>query len=156
MARSSPDRDRQRTGRHLQAHDGERGGRKNPLPGGNEPFLCLRCGIQVEPLRNGTIRNHCPGCLWSLHVDRVPGDRAESCGGLMRPVGIEGSASRGWSIHFCCERCGAERRNRASTDDPVQPDRWDLLVALSTSARAAGDGRSQRKRIRQGPRMSQE
>jgi hypothetical protein len=110
------------------------GERRNPLPGGNEPFTCQRCGASVRPLRNGSIRNHCPECLWSLHVDRVPGDRAEGCNGLLRPVGIEGSAAAGWTILFRCERCGAQRRNRAAADDPEQPDRWDVLVELSSTS----------------------
>ncbi len=106
--------------------------RRNPLPGGNEAFTCAKCGASVRPLRNGSVRNHCPQCLWSLHVDRVPGDRAEACGGLMRPIGIQGTTASGWTIIFRCERCGAERRNRAAEDDPEQPDSWDVLVALSS------------------------
>jgi hypothetical protein len=85
----------------------------------------------VEPLKNGSPRNHCPECLWSLHVDRVPGDRAESCGGEMEPVELEGSSAAGFTIVFRCRRCGAVRRNRAAHDDPVQPDRWEALIALS-------------------------
>jgi hypothetical protein len=122
--------------------------RKNPLPGGNEAFVCRVCGASVRPLRNGSIRNHCPECLWSLHVDRVPGDRAEECVGPMRPIGLEGGAGTGWTIVFRCERCGAERRNRAAEDDPEQPDRWDRLVELSSRGPAAPgrprDGRRRR------------
>jgi len=112
--------------------------RKNLLPGGNDPFVCARCGAQVNALRNGSARNHCPECLWSLHVDRVPGDRAEVCRGAQEPVGLEGGASTGWTIVFRCVRCGAVRRNRAADDDPVQPDRWEALVALSARPRKTG------------------
>ena len=38
-------------------------------------FICAHCGKEVEPL-GYTSRNHCPFCLWSLHVDINPGDRA--------------------------------------------------------------------------------
>ncbi len=107
-------------------------GRKNPLSGGNDPFTCRFCRAPVRPLANGSVRNHCPECLWSLHVDLVPGDRAERCGGAMKPIGLQGSPSAGWKISFRCLRCGAVRSNRAAQDDPVQPDRWDLLVELST------------------------
>jgi hypothetical protein len=107
-------------------------GRKNLLPGGNDPFTCRFCGARVRPLRNGSTRNHCPECLWSLHVDRVPGDRAEQCGGPMKPLGLQGSSAEGWTITFRCLHCGALRRNRAAHDDPEQPDRWELLVELST------------------------
>lgn len=112
--------------------------RKNPLPGGNQAFTCRCCGERVQPLQNGSVRNHCPECLWSLHVDRVPGDRAEGCGGSMEPVGLEGSASAGFSIIFRCLRCGATRKNRAAHDDPVQPDRWEALVALSARGPSRG------------------
>jgi RNHCP domain-containing protein len=122
-------------------------GRRNPLPGGNEGFQCRSCGAEVRPLANGSVRNHCPECLCSLHVDRVPGDRAEACAGLQRAVGLSGGPSTGWTILFRCERCGCERRNRAADDDPVQPDRWDLLVELSTRALAkTAKSRSVRRR----------
>ncbi len=104
------------------------------MPGGNAGFLCRSCGARVSPLTNGSIRNHCPECLTSVHVDRVPGDRSEDCGGLMDAVGLAGSPTAGWTILFRCRRCGAERPNRAAEDDPAQPDRWDLLVELSTRA----------------------
>ena len=31
-------------------------------------FTCAHCGREVEAL-GYTSRNHCPFCLWSLHVD---------------------------------------------------------------------------------------
>ncbi|MCL5410632.1 MAG: RNHCP domain-containing protein, partial [Patescibacteria group bacterium] len=33
-------------------------------------------------------RNHCPFCLWSKHVDEVPGDRNSSCQGKMEPLAL--------------------------------------------------------------------
>jgi hypothetical protein len=124
--------------------------RRNPLPGGNDAFDCVRCGAAVKPLSNGSVRNHCPECLWSLHVDRVPGDRAEACGGLLRPTGLLGSAAAGWTIVFRCESCGAERRNRAADDDPIQPDRWESLVELSARGPAGGTGRRGGRKRRDG------
>ena len=50
-----------------------------------EDFVCEHCGASVKG--NG-YTNHCPCCLWSKHVDINPGDRAESCGGLMEPVSV--------------------------------------------------------------------
>jgi hypothetical protein len=85
----------------------------------------------VQPLLNGSFRSHCPECLWSLHVDRVPGDRASSCGGLMRPTAVEGSPSRGWQIIHVCSTCGFRRRNKTAEDDPRQPDSWDRIVEIS-------------------------
>lgn len=110
--------------------------RRNFLGRGNEPFTCAVCGAEVLPLLNGSFRNHCPACLWSVHVDVTPGDRAEACGGPMRPVGLVGSEGAGWQIVHRCESCGAERRNRTAEDDPRQPDSWDRLVEIS----AAGGG----------------
>jgi len=96
----------------------------------NEPFTCYRCGRQVPPLQGGC-RNHCPYCLHSQHVDINPGDRASDCGGLLVPIGVEHSGKKGWVILFRCERCGASRRNKAALGDPVAPDDFALLVALS-------------------------
>ncbi len=61
----------------------------------------------------------------------------------MAPVGLSGSGSTGWTILFRCTQCGAERRNRAAHDDPVQPDRWEAIVELSARG---GEKRSSRKR----------
>jgi len=114
---------------------------KRFIGSGNDAFRCLRCGISVGPLRNGSFRNHCPACLWSLHVDRAPGDRAERCGGLMEPVGVERTGKKGWIIVHRCTSCGEVRRNKAATDDPDEPDSWDAIVRL---ANRAGDGRTGR------------
>lgn len=92
-----------------------------------EDFTCAHCGREV---RGNGYTNHCPKCLWSKHVDREPGDRAESCGGMMEPIGIEGS-SPSYRIVHCCGTCGATRRVSASVaDDPE---------ALARIARVAGN-----------------
>jgi len=42
----------------------------------NETFTCKNCGRTVVPYDSGSNhRNHCPNCLFSLHVDDEPGDR---------------------------------------------------------------------------------
>jgi len=51
-----------------------------------EDFTCGNCRLSVKG--NG-YTNHCPRCLWSLHVDVNPGDRSEVCRGMMRPIGVE-------------------------------------------------------------------
>ena len=68
-------------------------------------FVCGHCGKTVEPL-GFTSRNHCPFCLWSLHVDENPGDRACSCGGQMEPISAEPDSRRGYIITHRCVRCG--------------------------------------------------
>lgn len=106
-------------------------GRRFTVQGTNNAFACDHCGAPVQPLRNGSVRNHCPACLHSKHVDVLPGDRASTCHGLMVPVGVEQSGKKGWIVVHRCARCGYEGRNRAALDDPGQPDDWDVLVALS-------------------------
>ena len=51
----------------------------------NTAFVCQHCGRQVLPLTNGSFRDHCPFCLFSLHVDEQVGDRMSDCRGLMEP-----------------------------------------------------------------------
>lgn len=99
--------------------------------GANQPFECVECGASVPPLANGSYRNHCPRCLHSLHLDILPGDRASDCGGVLEPIGVESSGKKGWVIVHRCRRCGEERRNRAALDDPVAPDDFDEIIALT-------------------------
>ena len=101
------------------------------MQGTNEGFTCLHCGTVVPPLQNGSVRNHCPACLWSVHVDNLPGDRAATCLGPLEPVGVEHSGKKGWVVVHRCTRCGAVRRNKAALDDPVAPDDFEVIVRLS-------------------------
>lgn len=82
-------------------------------------FVCVNCGRQVEKL-GVTSRNHCPYCLHSLHVDIVPGDRANSCKGLLRPIAVETNAKKGYVIVFKCDKCGAITRNKSADDDDFE------------------------------------
>lgn len=93
-------------------------------------FTCGNCGREVLPMGSSS-RNHCPFCLWSLHVDINPGDRANECGGLMRPIRSEPDARRGFIIIHKCEKCGEIRRNRAALDAKNQPDNRSLLIKLT-------------------------
>lgn len=79
----------------------------------NESFTCEHCGISVEG--NG-YTNHCPRCLWGKHVDVYPGDRMESCGGIMEPVAVTKKNSEDRILHRCTV-CGFERENRISDED---------------------------------------
>ncbi len=102
----------------------------------NAGFTCAQCRADVEPLRNGSYRNHCPRCLWSRHVDERPGDRASRCGAPMEPVDVDYRAAKGFVVVHRCTRCGIVRRNRAAPDDV------DALVALMS----ARDQRGRRTR----------
>ena len=67
-----------------------------------EDFTCENCGEEVK----GTgYTNHCPVCLWSKHVDINPGDRENSCEGLMKPVDAY-FKSQQWYLNQECQKCG--------------------------------------------------
>jgi len=108
--------------------------RKNFIGRTNEGFVCEHCRIEVLPLARGGFRNHCPWCLWSKHVDCVPGDREAACGGLMAPMGVETDPKRGWMVVHRCVRCGIVRRNRAALDDPRQPDDFEAMLKIARQA----------------------
>ena len=78
-----------------------------------EDFTCEHC--QATVVGNG-YTNHCQQCLWSKHVDINPGDRAETCGGLMEPIAILRKGTE-YSIQHQCTRCGFQRFNRTTPED---------------------------------------
>ena len=82
----------------------------------DEGFICKNCEKIVEPLRY-TSRNHCPYCLHSLHIDVMPGDRLNDCGGVLEPFLTVPDSKNGWIIHFRCVKCGVEGKNKAARDD---------------------------------------
>ena len=82
-------------------------------------FICEKCGKTVPPL-GYTSRDHCPHCLYSKHVDIMPGDRANTCAGLLRPIAIETSNKKGYIINYICEKCGEKHRNKYATDDSMR------------------------------------
>ncbi|KND48700.1 MAG: hypothetical protein AB198_00055 [Parcubacteria bacterium C7867-003] len=87
-----------------------------------ENFNCEKCGLFVEG--NG-YTNHCPQCLWSKHVDVFPGDRAETCGGMMQPIGVN-KKGKEYIISQKCMKCGLLKTNKA-----VREDSFDMIVQLS-------------------------
>ena len=95
----------------------------------NTGFKCENCGRQVEPVTNGSYRNHCPYCLCSKHVDVMPGDRASECGGIMEPVGADYNGAKGWMIIHRCRVCGHTVRNKVA-ENTVQSDSRELLMKL--------------------------
>ena len=95
-------------------------------------FVCAHCGKEVQPL-GYTSRNHCPFCLWSLHVDENPGDRASECGGLLEPVKVETDPRHGFVVVHKCTKCGAVRRNKSAHEAQVQPDDINILIKLTAA-----------------------
>jgi hypothetical protein len=87
-----------------------------------EDFTCEHCGFAV---RGDGYTNHCPKCLWSKHVDVNPGDRASSCGGLMKPVFVETERGEYLLVHQC-EKCRYKKRNKT-----VPSDDFDEIVRIS-------------------------
>lgn len=93
-------------------------------------FNCRHCGRAVDGDACGTAhRNHCPWCLWSVHVDDRPGDRQACCGGTMEPIAVWAKRDGEWAIVHRCTACGTLRTNRIAGDDST----WGLL-ALATRA----------------------
>ncbi|MBE6672878.1 MAG: RNHCP domain-containing protein [Ruminococcaceae bacterium] len=93
-------------------------------------FTCLNCGKEVLPL-GYTSRNHCPFCLCSLHVDELPGDRANLCRGIMDAVKAEPDPKKGYVILHRCRKCGQICRNKAAHEAKVQPDNLRMIIALT-------------------------
>ncbi len=84
----------------------------------NDSFICRNCGLAVPPVEQGGYhRNHCPHCLWSLHVDLKSGDRRCACRGEMEPISVWVRSSGEWSVIHRCGKCGFIRSNRIAADD---------------------------------------
>lgn len=83
----------------------------------DEAFVCEHCGDKVSKL-NYTARDHCPRCLYSKHVDINPGDRANSCLGLLKPIDIE-KHRNAYKIIYRCESCGMIHKNIVALDDDM-------------------------------------
>jgi len=81
----------------------------------DENFICLNCGNNVKRLEYSA-RDHCPFCLYSMHLDNNPGDRSAMCGGLLVPFDIE-KLSDNYKIIYKCEKCGAIKKNKTARDD---------------------------------------
>ncbi len=98
----------------------------------NEGFTCAHCGKEVLPTTCGIPRNHCPFCLYSLHVDVHVGDRANPCKGLMKPIGVITDPKKDYIILYRCMKCRQRARSKIIPQCDVQPDNFDLIVKLST------------------------
>jgi len=81
----------------------------------NQGFTCQNCQIRVKPHPTSN-RNHCPNCLYCLHVDIYPGDRKNNCRGLMKPMGITHKKGEK-QIVFQCLKCHKQVVNLVAPDD---------------------------------------
>ncbi len=92
----------------------------------DEEFICDECGKTVKKL-NYTARDHCPYCLHSKHVDINPGDRKNTCLGMLEPIGIE-KFKNTYKIIYKCKKCGMTHKNIMASDDDI-----DLIIKLSVN-----------------------
>ncbi len=93
----------------------------------DEEFICENCGTKVNKL-GYSCRNHCPICLHSKHVDINPGDRLQTCHGILEPIRLETNSKKGYVIIFKCKKCGAIRKNKVAEDDNME-----LVIKLSVN-----------------------
>ena len=83
-----------------------------------DSFTCKVCGWPVVSAGAGSShRNHCPNCLYSVHLDNRPGDRASSCHGRMEPIVVWVRKSGEWAVIHRCKSCGKIHANRVAADD---------------------------------------
>lgn len=90
----------------------------------DEEFICENCGKKVGKLVYSS-RDHCPYCLYSKHVDILPGDRSNECRGLLKPIGIEKYKDT-YKIIYKCDKCHEMHKNIAANDD-----NYDEIINLS-------------------------
>ena len=90
----------------------------------DEEFVCENCNKMVKKL-NYSARDHCNYCLYSKHVDIMPGDRQNTCHGLLKPIGIE-KYKNTYKIIYKCEKCHLTHKNIMANDD-----NFDKIIELS-------------------------
>lgn len=83
----------------------------------DESFICEHCNKNVDKLIYSS-RDHCPYCLYSKHVDINPGDRLNTCLGLLKPIGIEKYKDT-YKILYRCQKCGQSHKNIMARDDDM-------------------------------------
>ena len=92
----------------------------------SDHYICKNCKKEVSYKAPGTKnRNHCPYCLYSVHVDNSIGDRKSKCWGLMVPTGKMFKNDGEEVLVHECQKCGLIRKNRIAGDDD-----WDLVEKL--------------------------
>ena len=104
--------------------------RRNHTHASEQGFICVQCRLYVScapDVAGVQNRNHCPGCLWSRHLDwRSAGDRLSICQAAMRPIGLTTKRGRNkyarerdgelMLIHQCTA-CETVVINRIAADD---------------------------------------
>lgn len=91
----------------------------------DEEFLCENCH-EIVPKLHYTARDHCPYCLFSKHVDINPGDRKNTCQGLLKPIDIE-KFKDSYKIVYQCLKCKKIHKNIMASDDDM-----NKIIAISS------------------------
>ena len=104
----------------------------------DESFKCKHCRRFIGALPSGGHhRNHCPFCLYSLHVDdRRAGDRQSICKSRMQPIGSFQRRNGEHVLVHRCLGCSFERFNRIAADDD-----FELVLALPILPPRANGGK---------------
>ena len=104
----------------------------------DEAFKCKQCRRFIGALPSGGHhRNHCPFCLFSLHVDdRRTGDRQSICKSRMQPTGSFQRRNGEHVLVHRCLGCGFERFNRIAADDD-----FELVLSLPALSPRANSGK---------------
>lgn len=89
-------------------------------------FCCRNCGYEVKPL-GYTARDHCPKCLYSIHIDNNPGDRANPCLGDLVPINIEKFKDT-YKIIYKCSKCNEIKKNIMAIDDD-----FDVVLKITSN-----------------------
>ncbi len=89
-------------------------------------FTCRNCNYEVSPL-GYTARDHCPNCLYSIHIDNNPGDRANECHGDLKPINIEKFKDT-YKIIYKCKKCNEIKRNIMANDD-----NYDTILKITSN-----------------------
>ncbi len=94
-------------------------------------FECQNCHkfVPINKKMGVINRNHCPFCLFSKHVDKISGDRAENCYGSMKAIALTlkktqankyGQSSGELMIVHQCLACLKFSINRVAADDSAR------------------------------------
>ncbi len=89
-----------------------------------EDFVCIKCKKRVK---GGGYTDHCPHCLYSVHVDINPGDRMAECKGEMVPIGVKKEGEK-YIICYQCLRCNYSYEVKKAEDDNSEK-----IILLSTN-----------------------
>jgi len=90
----------------------------------DEEFICEICHKKINKL-NYTARDHCNYCLYSKHVDIMPGDRLNNCHRILEPIGIE-KFKNTYKIIYKCQKCNQLHKNIMAVDD-----NFEKIIELS-------------------------